>query len=715
MDAGDLARGLPLKLRAARFWRSGIDLAFALFRALHYRHQAAISVRVGAAIILIEALQLLAFALHGEVVQLPWHHAYVGWLSTITKITRPDLYAAAQGSYRQVPPAAVFAAVACCWIWLMLFIAAAYLLHRARSSSDATSSSASSSAALMLSSDGAQDLDSDSTGTEAYQTATTATSAVDGLIATSWVFATLRCISNVAVTICFIPLLGLLLLPLRCEMSFLGRSDLYQCGSPLHLAMQATGLVSAALFVFLAALYVLLDNTAVTTQDVQHDEGEEDLFGERSEGYSAVKENASRGSPGVSAPGQATAAFARSHSRVELVYLTLRGLLIIVYSVITHDNPTTRWALCGLYGGITVCLAGLYTYYLPYLQRRVLQTRIAAFWLCAWGGVALVITLLYDSVDEPAGGILLLFGAPMAVAIAVFTTAWRKSQVENMNIDAVLASKDVLLIELKARLLMTQGPRSYDDGEAGKLIPAVDTQEPVVNLKRQSATSVISSSDDGLSVSLPFGVTRRKVAGSTAGASLGLKGRSSGWDQAEFLLQSACLQLPSSALACVQLAQFQLQQRGNHLRAGRLLIQAKQRSPPLDVRFLMSALQSVIKRQLLQSHVKISHLKGASKSMRHLNGRGAYVEEDAANMLPATLSSSDVAGYLHYQQHVTKANAHVQAATRLQHRFWTELLLPEPNVQSLTATGTVRVLMSMLLHIIYLVAMDQGTQELTSN
>jgi len=658
----------------SQHWRNGKDLVFALFRALHYRQQAAISIRMGACIIFIETLQLLSFALNGQGADFAWHEQYVGWLRSLTKLSRPDVLSAADARSHQVSPVTIFVCGALIWLWLALFIAAGYLLHKARSSvlqpvstdNIIISSTTHASAISSTGSKGAGSAKQD------------ALSAVDALASTSWVFSSLRVVSNAAVTVCVIPLMGLMIQPLRCSnpSPLVGSHSHYECGDGLHVTLQAFGVVCAIIFTVLATLYVLMNNSALVSLEMHDAPSAETIFGEAQD-QALISSSAGAHRSTSPTAGYSAAAFSRPHSRVELLYLILRGVLVIVFSAIAEDSTTTRWVLCAAYASVTFILAAAFTYYLPYLHWGMVQLRAVSLWLCVSAAIALVITILYDSNEHPTGSVMLLLGSPMVVAIAAFCITARRVQLENMDAALVLATRDILLIELKARLLLAGAAASRSAGAstAGQDFGSESTSTSAEPLLSASSSSS-SSADDCTPVKGSSGTTRSAVS------------------QAEALLQSACAQLTSSSLASLFLASFQLQYHRNYNRAGRLLLQTQQRSPPLDVHFSMHAVQNIIQRRLMHSSSaeEATALNTVSRAAnRRHAGQKLALQSGTAEMItvPSSLAAGDVMSYLQYQEEVTRATSQVQAAMRLQHRFWSELLLPEPNAESLKITGQV--------------------------
>ena len=465
--------------------------------------------------------------------------------------------------------------------------------------------------------------------------------------------------------------MGLMIQPLRCSnpSPLVGSHSHYECGDGLHVTLQAFGVVCAIIFTVLATLYVLMNNSALVSLEMHDAPSAETIFGEAQD-QALISSSAGAHRSTSPTAGYSAAAFSRPHSRVELLYLILRGVLVIVFTAIAEDSTTTRWGLCAAYASVTFILAAAFTYYLPYLHWGMVQLRAVSLWLCVSAAIALVITILYDSNEHPTGSVMLLLGSPMVVAIAAFCITARRVQLENMDAALVLASRDILLIERKARLLLAQAAASQSAGQEFGSESTSSSAEPLLS------ASLSSSADHYSPVKGSVGTNRSAVS------------------QAEALLQSACAQLTSSSLASLFLASFQLQYHRNYNRAGRLLLQTQQRSPPLDVHFLMHAVQNIIQRRLMHSNAaeEATALNTVSRAAhRRHTGPKLALQAGTAEMItvPSSLAAGDVMSYLQYQEEVTRATSQVQAAMRLQHRFWSELLLPEPNAESLKITGQV--------------------------
>ena len=711
-----------LLVRLHQKWQVTKDLLFAVLRAMHSHETAVIGARFGSLIILVESLQVMLFALNPGAVTMPWHSTYVSWIIEVAKVTRPGAYASSQAQYRQISPIAVFCAAAFAWIWLGLVVLAAYLLAKAREATRLGTGTQMSTHSASLKK-------------------TVLLSPVELFATSSWVIKVLRVINNAAVTVLFVPIVSVLILPLRCDNNLTGNDFYYQCGSTLHLIIEGIGVTSAIIFFALCVVYVMLQASAVAVFAQEKRLDESNVFGTDA----AVAANELLSSQGKNGNNQQMnahiSAFSRPHSRVEIIWFISRVVLVLVFCLSSGDSKVTRWTLCAVY--LVCCSVPLtaYVYYLPYFHWRVLQVRTAMLSACLWAGVALIITLLYNSSQQPTGSVLLLFGIPMVMAVSVFITDSRKQSILAMDGQTVLSLKDAYLIELKTRYMLG----ALNDGAAaasaaaaavlksaviapvsprhGSVAPTIKGGAPPSRIARDFSLTVVPAISPALSaipgapIRLARDRSRRLQRNSVSAAKSDLSMEEGGvssaalsvpsvpavttplLDTVELLLQAACVQMPSSAFACLNLALFTLQHRRNHLWAGRLLLQAEIRSPAFDIHFLTFALQEAIEMRIARAKAEGLSTDNAATSLT-LGSRGSKLHAVWFDemLVPSTLSSAEVAGYLHYQAEAVEADRHVQDATRLQFRFWTEMLLPEPNVSNLTDIGAVR-LISLYSHL----------------
>lgn len=642
-----------LRERVTATLRSGKAATFAVYNAIHYNDLAAVTPFVATVIFLVEFLQMLSFPLL-EVFSFPWHHAYASWLQAITRIARLDVLISGESVTAEAPVAAFVVVAAFTFIWLLDVIVCAVLLRRQNHPDHQ-----------------AQEIPSaglDVTGPQLTLGQLQAAARRE-FLTSSILLWSLRVFGNFASTVGFIPMVGILLLPLRCE---LGGTCTHKGAENAVLAV--IGVCCAIVFSLLAfasvAFYVHRNSAAVSKYSVF----------DRLKNKSATDATNSR------------SAYSRSHSRFEILYLFVRLVLITIFTVISVDSANVHWALCIIFAVAATILAVAFTAFLPYHNQAVCGLRVILNWLLMLAALCLVLTILYNDEDQPLSAMMLFLGSPFTVALALFTVSWRRQSVMMLDDNAVL-SQGEFAVEVKCRLyLETLRAKAAATPKIKRKDAAPLPSPSPTNGHRRADSSADPLSDPSHLRMRSLGAGHKEesveeeetVAVSESDFALlaGLEASRSEYgrclDKIEELMQETCHKYAGSALACLQLARFYWDFRHNEQLFTQMLTEANKRRPGVDADFLLSCYQSDVEALYVESDAEtLGSFRRLAKNMQSDNTE-------------ATITGTDIAIYMQYQAHLATATAQMEIATQRQHQFWTELLLPEPEVQKLLRIGTVR-------------------------
>lgn len=642
---------VSLQQRASATLRNGKTATFAVYNAIHYNDLAAVTPCVATVIFLVEFLQMLSFPLL-EVFSFPWHNGYTSWLQSLSRIARLDVLISGENLTAEVPVAAFVIVAVFTVLWLMDVIVCAVLLRHQSHPDHQTQDQP--QAAL------------DVTGPHMTLGQLQATARREFLTSSLSLWS-LRVFGNFASTVGFIPMVGILLMPLRCK---LGGTCRHKSADNVILAVVGVG--CALLFVLLAfasvAFYVHRKTASVSKYSV----------------FDRLKDKTANEATNT------RSAYSRSHSRFEILYLFIRLVLVVIFTVTFVDSSNVRWALCIVFAIASTILAVAFTAFLPYHNQAICGLRVILGWLLMLAALCLMLTILYNDDAQPLSAMMLFLGAPFIGALALFTVSWRRQTLVMLDDNAVLAQGE-FAVEVKCRLYLDSlRAQAAATPKIKRKDAAPDPSPSSTTDHRRTDLSTEPLSDTSNLRLRPFGGGGAKAsiendvtigAESDFALQVGLEASRSEYgrclDKIEELMQETCHKNAGSSLACLQLARFYWDFRHNEQLYTQMLTEANKRRPGIDADFLLNCYQSDVEALYVESDAEtIGSLRRLDKSVQCDNTE-------------ATITGTDIAIYMQYQEHLARATALTEIATQRQHQFWSELLLPEPEVQKLLRIGTV--------------------------
>jgi len=123
----------------------------------------------------------------------------------------------------------------------------------------------------------------------------------------------------------------------------------------------------------------------------------------------------------------------RSPARVEILSLAIQAAVTACFHIATLKS--SHLALALLYTIGTLAIAALYTWYLPYLNQRIMTLRVVISWIHAWAGVSLMLCVLMDDRNDRTGPLLLYLSAPLVGVLAVVSMSSRRMAVSQKDLE----------------------------------------------------------------------------------------------------------------------------------------------------------------------------------------------------------------------------------------------------------------------------------------
>ena len=623
------------------------DSLFATYRELNRDGATAhrsIGVRLGAALLIIQALQVLSFAIL-PVFSFPWSSSYIAWLRSVALWVRIDVVIVGDSLTQQAPAALVHVLAALVLTWLCGFIATSIMLQRQRKESACRSGTRGSA--------------SDDPSSKQKAAPRRLTVHLD----------LMRWAASLATSIALIPMLGLLLSPLRCLLHSsaqdASRAALQPACASESVAAAVTGAIAATVLVLLCLghtiFYMARQGGAAQTVPLALQSSDQQVL----------------------LASNRQSAFARSHSRTELVVLCLRVALTVVFTLTPADTGSVHWALCAVYVGAVSLCAFVLTSTMPNHHHIVCQLNIVLSWLLVLSGVALVLTLAYDDPKVPVGVMVLYMGAPACAALAVLASRHIQQSLLLSPESAALQQSE-LVIDLKVRLMLQEMSslhsssidepeeplaRRLDSSHRRSTAPSQTERHRDRASEAQARFGGSMTSNERTSDALKRDGVYRDVRGGAAEVML---------DRVESLLRTACNAHPSSALLCITMARFYRDNRFNLQLHAQLLVEAQKRQPALDQQFQLYCYQQ--------------ELDGLYTAVQSADASADGVIGDQMRLSDScstTVTGATVALYVTYQSKLLQATQAMEVAIQSQHRFWTELMQPEPEVDKLMQAGSV--------------------------
>jgi len=136
-------------------------------------------------------------------------------------------------------------------------------------------------------------------------------------------------------------------------------------------------------------------------------------------------------------------ALSRSATRVEMLCLAVQAFISASFQIpLLRDS---HLILGIIYTVSTTVMAGLYTWYLPYLNRRIMTLRVIIAWMHAWSGVSLMLCVLMNDTTDQTAPILLFLSAPLVGVLAVVAMSARRIHVSQKPVNAISDPHEVCL------------------------------------------------------------------------------------------------------------------------------------------------------------------------------------------------------------------------------------------------------------------------------
>jgi PAS domain S-box-containing protein len=139
----------------------------------------------------------------------------------------------------------------------------------------------------------------------------------------------------------------------------------------------------------------------------------------------------------------------RPHSRIEVLYIGIRAILIILY-VVYHDKEY-QWFLMGVTLALTLIGYFLYIWYIPYYHFNYAVVRASMMGIPLWASLCLFVVLLTNNASTDDTDIVFLVGIPLVCLSTLFLLKSRRSHISKQPVEKL---KSPYQVELKARITL---------------------------------------------------------------------------------------------------------------------------------------------------------------------------------------------------------------------------------------------------------------------